>query len=193
MSEEFDRLAGLQHVADRLRLGLGVGLLRARGGQFGIDLAELLRGERRVVGADEEIGLGAEVLDLGFGILHFLPHRFDFAGQPLARALGLLFLGLALAQQITVGNSVGDPRRKFGILRQEIDVDDPRFLDRSYRQSIVIGVQHALFRRHAQRVFDQAEEAEHGLDRRHAGQRRIEFGTIAELELVDHLAGKITR
>ena len=61
------------------------------------------------------------------------------------------------------------------------------------REPIVIGVQHALFRRHAQRIFDQAEQAEHGLDRRYAVQRRIEFGTFAELELVDHLAGKVAR
>ena len=60
-------------------------------------------------------------------------------------------------------------------------------------QPIVIGLEHALFRRHAQRVFGETEEAEHGLDRRNAVQRRIEFGTLAELELVDHLAGEIAR
>ena len=60
-------------------------------------------------------------------------------------------------------------------------------------EPIVIGCQHALFRRHAQRIFDDAEQAEHGLDRRYAVQRRIEFRTLAELELVDHLAGEVAR
>ena len=83
----FDRLAGVQHVADHLGLGLGVGLLRARGGELGIDVAELLRRQRRVVGADQKIGLGAEILDLGLGVFDVLAHRIDLAGKPLPGGL----------------------------------------------------------------------------------------------------------
>ena len=189
----FDRLAGAQHVADHLGLGLGVGLLRARGGELGIDVAERLRRQRGVVVADQEIGLGAEILDLGFRLFHLLPHGVDFAGEPLRRGLGLVFLGLALPHQIAVGDGVGDLGGKLGILRQEIDVDDARFFDRRHGQPIVIGLEHALFRRHAQRIFDETEQAEHGFDRRYAVERRIEFGLLAELELVDHLAREVAR
>ena len=85
MSEDSIAAAGTQHFADELGLGFGVGLLRARGGELRVDVAELLRRERRVVGADQEIGVGAERLDLGFGVGHLLAHGFDLAGEPFAR------------------------------------------------------------------------------------------------------------
>ena len=76
-----------------------------------------------------------------------------------AGGLGLLFLGLALPHQITVGDGVGDLGGELGILRQKIDVDDARFIDRRHRQAIVIGVEHALFRRHVQRIFDRCRSS----------------------------------
>ena len=39
----FNRLAGLEHGANELGLGLGVGLLRTRRGELRIEIAELLR------------------------------------------------------------------------------------------------------------------------------------------------------
>ena len=61
-------LAPAQHVADDAGAGLGVGLLAARGGDLGVDFAELLVAERRVVGADEQVGARAELLGLGLGV-----------------------------------------------------------------------------------------------------------------------------
>jgi uncharacterized protein involved in exopolysaccharide biosynthesis len=68
---------------------------------------------------------------------------------------------------------------EIGILGEEIDDDDARFLDRVDGEPVVIGFQHALLWRHAPRVFDQAERAEHDLDRGEAGEHRIEFRPLA--------------
>src|ERR1700722_20818997 len=87
----------------------------ARGGELRVDFAELLGRQRGVVVADKQIGLGAEVLDLGLGVFHFLAHRIDLAGKPLSGALGLVLLGLALAYQIAIGDGVGGPRGEVGV------------------------------------------------------------------------------
>ena len=75
MSEYSTGAAALQHVADELRLRLELGLLRARSGEIAIRFAERLARQRGAVGADEQVGLGAEFLDLRFGL-----------GDPLAHA-----------------------------------------------------------------------------------------------------------
>ena len=93
--------------------------------------------------------MAAERLDLGLGILDLLAHRLDLAGEPGAGAARLILLGLLLALKIRVGDGVGDARGELGIFREEIDDDDVRFLYRETREPVVIGVEHALFRRHA--------------------------------------------
>jgi len=67
------------------------------------------------------------------------------------------------------------------------------FSTAKHLQAVVIGVEHALLRRHSPRILDQSEHAEHGLDRRNAVDRRIEFRPVAELEPVDHFAREIAR
>ena len=193
MSEEFDGLAGFQHVPDQPRLGLGIGCLRARCRDLRIDVAKLLRRQRGVVVADKQARLGPVRFDLGLGLHDLLAQGLDLAGQHLASGLRLLLFDLALQLQKSVGDSVGDAGGKLRILRQEIDDDDARFFHREHGESVVIGVQHALFRRHAHRILDDAEHAEHGLDRRHAAERRIEFRQLVELELGDHVLGEVAR
>ena len=46
--------------------------------------------QRRVVGAGEQIGLGAVVVDLGFGVADLLAHLVDLAGKPGAGGAGLI-------------------------------------------------------------------------------------------------------
>ncbi len=176
-----------------LRPRLGVGFLRAGGGDLRRDVAELLGRQRGVVGADEQIGFAAEVRDLGLGVGDALLHRFDLAGQPLPGSLRLFPLGAALPHQIGVGDGISDPRGESGILGEEIDDDDAGFLDRIDGEPVVIGFQHALLWRHAPRVFDKSKRAEHDLDRGEPGEHRIEFRAFAELELFDHLAGEVAR
>ena len=176
-----------------LALASRVGLLRARGGELRVDVAKRLRGERRIVGADQEIGLGAKRLDLRFGVGHLLTHGFDLAGEPFAGGACLLLLRRLLAHQVGLGNGVGDFGGEFRVLRQKVDDDDARLLHRGDLEPVVIGVEHALFRRHPHRVLDHADDAEHLLERRDPGNCRIELRPFAELELVDHLAGEIAR
>src|SRR5262249_31612935 len=58
-----ERLARFERVTDEFGLGLGVRLLRARGGKLGVELAKLLSGQSRVVGADKQIRFAAELFD----------------------------------------------------------------------------------------------------------------------------------
>ncbi len=93
--------------------------------------------------------------------------------------------------QVAVGDGIGDAGGEFGIFREKIDDDDARFLHREHGQPVVIGFEHALFRRHRHRVSGDAEEAEQRLDQRDAAERRIELGQLVELELGDHLGGEV--
>ena len=84
--------ARFQRLADQPRLRFGVGLLRARRAELGVEFAELLVRQRRVVGADEQIGPGAKLLDLGLGLGDLPAQRLDLAGEPLAGVAGLILL-----------------------------------------------------------------------------------------------------
>jgi hypothetical protein len=96
----------------------------ARGGELAVDVAELLVRQHGVVVADEQVGLGAILLDLGLGVGEPHPHPIDLAGQPCAGRAGLVLLGGLLQHQVAVGHRVGDLRGKLGILRLELDRDD---------------------------------------------------------------------
>ena len=193
MSEEFDRLAGLEHVADQLGLGLGVGFLGARGRELRVEVAELLHRQLGVVRPDQKVRLGAERLDLGLGIGDLLAQRLDLAGEPGRGIARLVLLGLLQARQERVGDGVGGARGEVRIFREEIDDDDVRFLHREDREPVVIGFKHALVRRHVHRVLDDADEAEQRFDQRDAADARIEFRQLVELELGDHLIGDLAR
>ena len=183
----------LHHFANDLGLGLGVGLLRARGSDLRVDIAELLRRQRGVVRSDEQIGVAAERRDLRLGIGHLFLHRVDLAGQPLHRGARLILLGRTLTRQVLIGNGIGDVRGQFRVLREKIDNDDVRLVDRIGREPVVIGFKDALLRRHARRVLDQSQPAEHDLERRNPVQGRIEFGALVELQLGDHVACEVAR
>ena len=98
-----------------------------------------------------------------------------------------------LSLQISVGDGVGDFRRKLWIFGQKIDGDDARLLQRRDREPVVIRIKNALLRRHGHRVFDEAERAEDRLKRRNTFQGRIKLREFVELELGDHLARQIAR
>jgi hypothetical protein len=190
---ELDRAAGFQGFADQPRLGLGVGLLRARGGELAVDVAELLVRQHGVVVADEQVGLGAILLDLGFGIGEPHAHAIDLAGEPCAGRAGLVLLGGLLQHQVALGHRVGDLRGKLGILRLEFDRDDARLLDLERGQPVEIGLEHPLLGRHLHWIPDEAGETQQRAQQARTGQHRIELRTFAELELLDHLAREIAR
>ena len=116
---EFDRRAGFQRLADDPRLGLGVGLLRARGGKLGVEVAELLVRQRGVVVADEQIGLGAILLDLGLRLGDLARAAVRSRRRATAGRAGLLLLGGLLQRQIALGDRVGDaaPRARDPAIR----------------------------------------------------------------------------
>ena len=126
-----DRLAALKHLADQPRLGFGIGFQRAGVVQLGIQFAHLLVRQRGVVGADEQAGLGAKILDPRFGIRDLLAQIVDFTRQPLPGRLGLLLPRVLLQHQIAFGDRVGDasppaPDRATGIRSRSRAIYPPR-------------------------------------------------------------------
>ena len=106
---------------------------------------------------------------------------------------GLVAPRRLLQREVAVGDRVRDLGGELRIGRLEFDRDHARLVDRKYGQALVIGFEHALFRRHAQRVFGQPEEAERIADQRDAAQRGVEFRPLAELQFLDHLSRDIAR
>ena len=148
---------------------------RKLGGQFG----RVAGVERGVVRADKEIGLGAELLGLGFRVRTFVRSFSISLGKPLARAAGLILLRLLLQRQVGVGDGVGDLALPVPDPRDWNSRDDPRALDgrtvsRSKKTS-----QHPLLRRHLQRVAAETERAQECAEQRHALQHRVEFRAFA--------------
>ena len=140
-----DRLAALEHFTNQPRLRFGIGFQRARIVQLRVELAHLLVRQRGVVGADEQAGFRAEILDPGFGLADLLAQAVDLARQPQAGGFGLLLPRILLQHQIAIGDRIGDARRQFRVPRLEFDDDDARLVDRIGGEAIVIGVEHALF------------------------------------------------
>ena len=176
MSDYSTGAALLEQVADVARLRLELGLLRARGREIAVRFAERLVRQRGAVGADEQIGLGAEVLDLRLRLGHLPAQHVDLAGEPAARGAGLVLARGLLQREIILGDRIGDPRGKFRIGRLEFDRDHARLVDRENGQPLVIGFEHALLGRHAERVLGQPEEAERIADQRDAAQRGSNSG-----------------
>ena len=117
----------------------------------------------------------------------------DLAGQPLAGGLGLLLPRVLLQHQIAFGDRIGDARGQFRIARLEFDDDDARLVDRVGGEAVVIGFEHALFRRQRERIAADPEQRQQRFDRRQALQHRIEFRPLGELVLLDDLAREIAR
>ena len=116
--------------------------------------------QRGVVGADEEIALGAIFLDFCFRVGDLGAQAHDLAGEPLAGGAGLvLFVGL-LQRLIAFGDGVGSPRGKFRICRIELDRDDARFFHLEGGQPVEIALEHALLGVLRHRVLGDAEESE---------------------------------
>ena len=194
MSEELDRLAGADELAQLPRPRLQIGLLPARRRNLRIDLGELLIGQRGIVGADEQIGLGAIVLDLGFGVRHLGAQIGDLAGQPIAGGAGLILLRRLLHLEVGLRRSALATRAaRSGSAELKSTRDHAGFFHRVDVEPVVIGFERALFFRHGGRIAADAEQAEHNSEHRRAAQRRIEFRIVGELFLVDHLARQIAR
>ena len=193
MSEDFDRLAGLQHAADQRGLGLGIGLLCARSRQLRGHVTKLLRRKRGVVVADEKIRSRAISLDFAFGLDNLFAQGLDLPGQHLGRALCLILFDLLQQLQIAVRNGVGDLRRELRVLRREVDDDDAGFIDRINRQTVIVGFEHTLFRRHAHRISHEPDHREQRTYWRSRAKRRIEFGALIKLELIDDLVREVAR
>ena len=80
-----------------------------------------------------------------------------------------------------------------GALRFELDGDDARFLHLKCGKPLVVAAVDAFLVRQAERIPDNAHEAEHGAPDAGNAQQRIEFWIVAELELVYDFAGKVAR
>ena len=193
MSENSIGVPALSASRMSFAFAFGIGLLRARGGELRVEIAELLVRQRRVVVADEQIGLGRDIARPWLRPRR--PWRAASRSRRRAmrrpRASGPAWRPAGSAGSL--GDRVGDLRGKLRILRFELDRDDARFFDLESGEPIVIALEHPLLGRHAHRILDEPDEAEHGADQRWAAQHRVEFRPLAELELLDDFAREIAR
>ena len=109
----------MQHVADQFGLGLGVGFLRPRGGKLGVESPSCCADSVVLLVPTSRLDLARKSSTLASASSTFCRIVFDLAGEPLAGALRLLLLGLALPHQIAVGDGVGDLRGELGISEKE--------------------------------------------------------------------------
>ena len=79
----------------------------ARGSKLAVEVPELLVGKRRVVVADEKVGLGTVLFDLGLRLRQICTQPLDFPGQPRPCCAGLVLLRSLLEPQIRIGNAIG--------------------------------------------------------------------------------------
>ncbi|MHC2389112.1 hypothetical protein ACVIHB_003928 [Bradyrhizobium liaoningense] len=107
--------------------------------------------------------------------------------------LALLLAHALLEHEIAVGDRIGDAGGELGIGGLEFDHDHARLVDRVGLEAFVIGVEHALFRRHRERIAGDTDERGKRLQRRDALQHRVEFGAFRELVLLDDLPREIAR
>ena len=193
MSENSIARTRFQRGADHPRFCFGIRLQCPRGGELRVEIAELLVRQRRIVVADEQIGLGAVLLDLAFRLGHAGAQPLDLTQKPSAGAARLVLLGGLLHHQVGLGDRIGDLRGELGVLRLELDRDHARLLHLEGGEPLVVALEDPLLGRHLHRILDDAEDAEDGAEGRGAAQHGIEFRPLRELELLDHLAGNIAR
>ncbi len=93
---------------------------------------------------------------------------------------------LPLVADILLGYGVGDVGRQLRIGRDEADRDDPRALDRVDVEPLQEGRKHHLLRRQTGRAVAETDPAEHAIDDRRFGLRRIKLSHMGQIELVDN-------
>ena len=125
----FERAARRERFADELGARLAFRLRGPRGGELGVHVGELLLGQRRVVGADEESAAGPELLNLGFSLHHLGAQRLDGAEQPGPGGARRFHLGAGLRLDEEFGDRVRAPGRQSGIGGVELDRQHPGLRD----------------------------------------------------------------
>ena len=112
------------HLLDTRQLGIDGGGLGLRNNQLGVELGRLFRQQGIVAGSRQLACLGAVLLKRAFGGLDLLAQITEALIQPFGRGLGRLKLGLVLADDILLGNGIGEPRRQRRIFSLDSDGHD---------------------------------------------------------------------
>ena len=181
--KRIERAALLQRLAHALSRRFGRGAAGAHARQFGGELRQLLRGENRIVLADQQVRLGAEIGDARLGLLHALVEIGDLGRQPVG-GIGIRSeLGVAADRQIGIGERVRHLGRQLRVLGRELDDDDAGLLHPVDVQLFAERLQHALVGGNFVRVALQPGENEQPRQHGHVG-RGIEFRQLRQVELL---------
>ena len=178
--------AAIDHVAERLRLGVRCGLGGAGGGDLRRQLRQALGRRRHAVGASEKSGLGAQLVGLGLELGDFYAQRLDAFGEPVCRRLRLRAARIGLLGEVELGDRVGAQPGKLGILAGKLDLQHPRMGDRKNREPVHEGFDDDVI------VGPGARAREHRPDEP-AESRGVEFGAAVELQLLNRLARDVGR
>ena len=166
--------------------GAGLRELRA-------EVAQLLRIDADIVGAEEEPGLAAILLDLGLGLADPLPKPVDVGAEPARGVAGHVLLRGFLHGEIELGDRVRTLRGKLRVLRAELDGDNARLADRIDQEVLVIVLEHAVFGRAVERVLGKPGENHQPANQADLAGKRVELLVADEPQLLDGVAGEIAR
>ncbi len=164
----------------------------ARRIELGTDFTDLLAAQGRVVGAEQEIGVGRNSSAF-VSASATLWRNFSISPASHSPAPRVAPGGYLLAAQIIVGDCIGDARCQNRIGGLELDDDDAGLVDRIGRQPVV-----PRLRAHAPPATSPGGRAKSPL-RRATGaasrraKHRIEFRQFIELQFADDVERKLAR
>ncbi len=188
-----DGLAAAQQLADHLRLGLRVGLRGAGLREIGVDVGQLLAGDRHVVGAGEQARLQSILLARVIRLDEPDAQVRDLRAERFRRLLRGQVLGRGLRLQVERGDGVGGTRGELGITAREFDRDDACLRRRIHGELVEKCRDDAGIARLLRRVAHDAEQHEDALDGVHPVRVRIELVIAFETELLDGAPRDVAR
>ena len=131
---DIQRAAIGKRCTDGIYPCFGAGTFGAHAGKFRRNLGKLLGRQQGVVVAEQNIGLGAELGNLGFGLAHLLAKFLNFRAQPFGCTRIGFQCRIAGRLEIKIGQRVGHIAGQPLVARPELHDDHTGLFSRINKQ-----------------------------------------------------------